>query len=102
MDKGLSFDGGSFREVTLNSNDAKKYTNDSLFLGNPLELKFHPEGFIVLQEFQLQRQITVIDLKTGNVQQLVSRGRGPNEMLSARNITIQDGNIWVHTCFRFL
>jgi hypothetical protein len=93
--KGLSFDGGSFREVRLNYGDAKKYTNDSLFLGNPLELKFHPEGFIVLQEFQLQKQITVIDLETGNVQQLVSRGRGPNEMLSARNITIQDGNIWV-------
>lgn len=94
-DKGLSFDGGSFREVMLNYSEAKKYTNDSLFLGNPLELKFHPEGFIVLHEFQLQKQITVVDLKTGNIQQLVNRGRGPNEMLSARNIDIHDGDIWV-------
>jgi hypothetical protein len=94
-DKGLSFDGDSFREVILNFSDAKKYTNDSLFLGNPLELKFHPEGFIVIHEFQLQKQVTVVDMKTGGVQQIVSRGRGPNEMLSARNIAVHNGDIWV-------
>ena len=91
----ISFDDDSFRRIALNRGDAAKYTNDSLFLGNPIDLKFHPEGFIVLLEFQLQKQITVVDLKTGGVQQLVSRGRGPNEILSARTVAIHDGDIWV-------
>lgn len=94
-DKRLSFDGDSFDERILNYVDAQKYTNDSLFLGDPFELKVHPEGFLILGDIRQEKQITIIDLNNGNIQQLVNRGRGPNELISARNITIQDGSIWV-------
>lgn len=37
----------------------------------------------------------MIDLETDSVQHLIKRGRGPEEIISVRDLAIRDGAIWV-------
>lgn len=68
---------------------------DNVELLDPRWIKFHPDSFLVLLELGSENQIKIIDLKDGSVQELVKKGRGPEELESAWGINIVDNNIWV-------
>lgn len=85
----------SFERITVPDAVGIKYHNDSIFLGNPHIIRFHPEGYLILADVPNADQIMVIDLQTDKVQSLTKHGRGPAEIMSVRDLTIRDGDIWV-------
>lgn len=89
-------------DFTLNSFDksiylkgGNRYENDSLFLGNPRWIRFHPDSFLIIQEMGSTKMLTVIDLKSNRIQKLISKGKGPGEMVSAWGIEILNKNLFV-------
>jgi hypothetical protein len=58
-----------------------EYKNDSLFLGNPKSLRFHPGGFLIIEDVGTPKFLTIIDLKTNRIQKIISQGKGPGEMI---------------------
>ena len=58
-----------------------EYKNDSLFLGNPKSLRFHPGGLLIIEDVGTPKFITIIDLKTNRIQKIISQGKGPGEMI---------------------
>ncbi|PID92770.1 MAG: hypothetical protein CSA96_01565 [Bacteroidetes bacterium] len=72
------------------------YQNDSLFLANPRWLKYHPDSFLVVSELSnASKFIKIIDLKTSEIQEIISSGRGPGEMVAAWGLGVEKGKIWV-------
>jgi hypothetical protein len=53
-----------------------------------LWLRFHPDSFLIIQEYNTQKLIKIIDLKTNNIQELIPQGKGPGEMLVSWGIHI--------------
>ena len=90
-----TFSMDSFERITVPDSAGTKYHNDSIFLGNPHIIRFHPDGYLVLADVPNADQITVIDLQSDKVQSLVKHGRGPAEIMSVRDLAIRDGDIWV-------
>jgi len=70
------------------------YKNDSLFIGHPLWMRFHPDSFLILQDYGLSHQIKIIDLKDNKVHEVIPEGRGPGEMVIGWGISIIDKNIF--------
>lgn len=84
----------SFAE-TLTIEDKQIYNNNNLLIGNPRWIRFHPDSFLVLQEMDAQKLIKIIDLKSDNVQEIITQGKGPGEMIVAWGIEILDNDIYV-------
>jgi hypothetical protein len=74
-----------FNEESFNTRidlrDGRQVIVDDLLLGQPTLIRFHPDSYLVIEEFGTPRLIKILDLKTGKVQELIQRGRGPGEML---------------------
>lgn len=70
------------------------YKNDSLFIGHPLWMRFHPDSFLILQDYGLSHQIKIIDLKNNKVHEVIPEGRGPGEMVMGWGIGIIEKNIF--------
>lgn len=85
-------DNGDFSDETIKTiihlTDGKIYSNDSLFLGYPLWLRFHPDSFLIIQEYNTPKLIKIIDLKNNQIQELIPQGKGPGEMLVSWGIYI--------------
>lgn len=74
--------------------NGEKYKNDSLFLGNPIGIKFHPDSFLILSD-DVNKLIKIIDLKNQRIQEIISKGVGPGELISALEFEISGKNIFV-------
>ncbi len=85
----------SFETVALSAGAGKTYGSDGLFLGDPHIIRVHPDGYLVVLDVSNTDQLTIIDLATGRIQTSVKHGRGPNETISVRDITVRDGDIWL-------
>lgn len=79
-------------------NQGLAYDNDSLKLTNPRWIRFHPDSFLVIQEMGTPFLIQIVDLKNGQIQKLIPRGKGKDEMvvawgieLTAKSISVFDG-----------
>jgi WD40 repeat protein len=90
---------GDFSDETIKTmihlTDGKIYSNDSLFLGLPLWLRFHPDSFLIIQEYNTPKLIKIIDLKTNRIQELIPQGKGPGEMLVSWGIHIMGKDLLV-------
>ncbi|MFV0503591.1 MAG: BF3164 family lipoprotein [Lachnospirales bacterium] len=75
--------------------DGNYFLTDSVNLINPRWIRYHPDSFLVLQELGTDKMIKIIDLKTKKVQEIIQKGRGPNEMINAWGISIIGKDIWV-------
>jgi hypothetical protein len=93
--RNLSFDLGSFRQQELYRGEAELLTLDSLLLGRPSALRFHPEGFLIVMDSASSDQVSVIDLKDSGTQSFIKRGRGPFEAIATWDVTMYDGDVWV-------
>ncbi len=69
--------------------------NDSIQLADPRWIRYHPDSFLVIQELGTPKMIKIIDLKTNKTQELLQKGRGPNEVIGAWGINIVGKDIWV-------
>lgn len=85
----------SFERIAVPDAAGTVYRNDSLFLGNPQIIRYHPDGYLVLLDRTDAGLVTVVDLKTNRVQYLIRRGRGPGEIMIVRDLTVRDGDIWI-------
>ena len=85
----------SFERIAVPDAAGTVYRNDSLLLGNPQTIRFHPDGYLVLLDRTDDGQVTVIDLETDNVQHLIRRGRGLGEVMIVRDLVVRDGDIWI-------
>jgi len=79
----------------LNLRDGRQVIVDDLLLGQPTLIRFHPDSYLVIEEFGTPRLIKILDLKTGKVQELIQRGRGPGEMLVSWGVEIIDRDIFL-------
>jgi len=70
------------------------YKNDSLFLGNPIGIKFHPDSFLIISD-DVNKLIKIIDLKSHKIQEVISKGVGPGELLSALEFEIYGSDLFV-------
>ncbi len=73
--------------------DGRLVAVDDLWLGQPTLIRFHPDSFLVIEEFGTSRLIKILDLKHKNVQELIPRGRGPGEMLVSWGVEITGRDI---------
>lgn len=85
----------AFERIAVSDAAGTVYRNDSLLLGDPQAIRYHPDGYLVLLDRPNTGQVVVIDLETDSVQHLIKRGRGPEEIISVRDLAIRDGAIWV-------
>jgi hypothetical protein len=69
--------------------------DDKIELMDPRKLRYHPDSFLVIQELGTNKMIKIIDLKTGNIQKILKKGKGPKEVISAWGVYIIGRNIWV-------
>jgi len=83
----LDFNDSSFVQSVLMSNGVI-INNESLFLEYPRSIRFHPDSFLIIEETNAQNLIKIIDLKDGSVQELITQGRGPGEMLVPWGISL--------------
>lgn len=88
-----------FSEESFNTRielrDGRQIVVDDLFLGQPTLIRFHPDSFLVIEEFGTPRLIKILDLKTHKVQELIPRGRGPGEMLVSWGVEIIGRDIFL-------
>ena len=84
-----------FKSVELQESNATVYLNDDLLLGNPMQIKYHPDGYIILFDRKPEGLITVIDLQTNKINYYVNRGRGPLELGNVKDLSIRNGDVWI-------
>lgn len=75
--------------------DGRQVVVDDLLLGQPTLIRFHPDSFLVIEEFGTPRLIKILDLKTHKVREMIPRGRGPGEMLVSWGVEIIDRDIFL-------
>ncbi len=63
-------------------------------LGSPFNLMYHPKDLLVCTDNQSQYMLKIIDLKTGKMQELVRKGRGPHECLYISCLSMVGNDIW--------
>ncbi len=81
-------------EKSFHLTNGINYKNDSLLIGHPLWMRFHPDSFLILQDYGTARQIKIIDLKNNSLQELIPNGRGPGEMIIGWGIGIIDKDVY--------
>lgn len=84
-----------FKIIELRENDATIYQNYGIFLGNPMIIKYHPDGYIILFDSKPEGLITSIDTQTNEIDYYVKRGRGPTELSNITDVCIKNGDVWV-------
>ena len=91
--------GDLFCEESFNTRielrDGRQIVVDDLLLGQPTLIRFHPDSFLVIEEFGTPRLIKILDLKTHKVREMIPRGRGPGEMLVSWGVEIIDRDIFL-------
>lgn len=91
--------GDLFSEESFNTRielgDGSQIVVDDLLLGHPTLIRFHPDSFLVIEEFGTPMLIKILDLKTHKVQEMIPRGRGPGEMLVSWGVEIIDRDIFL-------
>jgi len=70
----------SFPETFLMS-EGEVFSNDSLFLGHPTLLRFHPDSFLIIEDFGAPKLLKIVDLKNGEIHEIIHKGAGPGEMI---------------------
>ena len=83
----------SFKE-TIHLTDGRMYKNDSLFLGKPTRLRFHPDSFLIFSD-EGASLIKIIDLKSNRIQEIIKRGKGPGEMIKVFQLEILAKDVFV-------
>ncbi len=84
----------SFKTI-IDIRSGNPVSSDKLFLGQPTLIRFHPDSFLVIEEYGTPKLIKILDLKNGKVQELISRGRGPGEMLVSWGVEVIDRDIYL-------
>ena len=79
---------------TFHLADGNKYHNDSLFLGNPILLRFHPDSFLLFSD-KGNNLVTIIDLKNNKIQKVIKQGKGPGELITAYGVEIQGKDVYI-------
>ncbi len=90
---GLTFNAETPLSVFKPENGRLIDIGDAL-LGSPLSLMYHPKGYLVCTDNQSELMVKIIDLKTGKMQELVRKGRGPHECLHVSTLSIVGNDIW--------
>lgn len=85
----------SFDRIAVPDSAGRIYENDSLFLGDPHMIRVHPDGSLVVLDVRNTEQIIIIDPETDRIATAIKHGRGPNEIMSVRDMNISDGDIWI-------
>lgn len=75
--------------------DGKFLLEDKIDLIDPRWIRVHPDSFLVVQELGTSKMIKIIDLKTKKMQEILQKGKGPNELITAWGINIVGKDIWV-------
>jgi len=94
MPDGVTFTEESFSE-SFHLMDGRIYKNDSLFIGNPRWIRFHPDSFLILQDMGTPKLVKIIDLKNNKIQEVIPKGKGPGEMIVAWGIEIRNKDLYV-------
>lgn len=74
--------------------------NDSLELLKPNEIIYHPDSFLIVRESKTKYFLKIVDLKNNKVQELVKRGKGPNELISITSMHLLNSSIYVYGYYR--
>lgn len=90
---GLTFNAETPLSVFKPENGRLIDIGDAL-LGSPLSLMYHPKGYLVFTDNQSEFMVKILDLRTGKMQELVRKGRGPHECLHVSTLSIVDNDIW--------
>jgi hypothetical protein len=88
------FNENSFKESVPLQN-GEKYRNDSLFFGIPYYLKFHCDSFLIYLDLKTTKKVKIIDLKNKRIQEVISSGRGPGEMLAPWGLEVIGKDVYV-------
>lgn len=91
---GVDFTEESFRK-TFHLTKGNIYKNDSLFIQMPTYLQFHPDSFLILEDMSTSKQVKIIDLKNNKIQEIISKGNGPGEMIAAYEMQILGKDLYV-------
>lgn len=92
-DTGFTFTAESFDE-TYHLSNGKTYRNDSLFLGKPKYISFHPDSFLLFSDVG-KNLIKIIDLKSNKIQEIIPQGRGPGELITAWGIETKGKDVYI-------
>jgi len=90
----LSFSDDNIKNV-IHLTNGKVYSNEKLFLGYPMRLEFHPDSFLIVQDFNTEKLIKIIDLKNNKIQELIPKGRGPGEILVSWGLKVIGKEVFV-------
>ena len=91
---GTDFTEESFKD-TFHLKNGKICKIESLFVGHPTSIRFHPDSFLILQDMGTPRLVKIIDLKRNKVQEIIPQGKGPGEMIVAWGIQILGKDLYV-------
>lgn len=90
-EKSFSYDSFQYENHLSNG---KIYENEKLLIGQPLWMKLHPDSFLIIQDYGTPKLIKIIDLKNNHIQEIISEGRGPGEMLIGWGIELLGKNVY--------
>lgn len=65
-------------------------------LMRPCGIDYHPEGYLILLDRRSDYLVKIINVKTGVVQKIVRKGRGPNECITPWNVSIVNNDVWIY------
>lgn len=63
---------------------------------NPVNIVYHPKGYLFFIDSQSDYLVKIISINTGTVQKIVKKGRGPNEGIHISCISIVNNDVWLH------
>lgn len=84
----------SYIKDTFHLSNGRVIQCDSLLIRYPTSLKFHPDSFLIIQDFNTEYLLKIIDLKSSKVKNKIPLGKGPGELLISWNINITDGILY--------
>ncbi|MBI9063125.1 MAG: hypothetical protein JEZ14_14175 [Marinilabiliaceae bacterium] len=91
----LSFVDDSFNSGFKLSKGKVVDINDTAF-ALPISIKYHPKDYLICSEIKSNDLLTIVNLKTGAIQKVVKKGRGPNECIHVGSVSIVNDDIWVY------
>ena len=72
---------------------------DSLFLGKPGSIHFHPENFILIADRRNVKLLHIIDLEDNSSVLDINPGRAQNELLSVWDVTIKGNDVYLSSIY---
>lgn len=61
-----------------------------------MDLCWHINEYLVVTEYNSKYLLKIIDLKNNTIQRILRKGRGPNELLSASDVGVYGGVVYVY------